>query len=268
MKAFIVTLLTLSLLILTTNAVRAETGSYQQVEQTYLSRLDTYRTNLQDYQTARQKYLDFGTLTAETAAVRAGSVYLNSSLNLIQGYLEIISNKASTTSGLSSGDQDFINNFYQQETTYINQMKANINSISAQSELVTLSTSLNDHITNETLTKIPLTRSIIVSSDYREYLDRLTNSWETAKTLLTEQTFLGGPTQELVNGWLSDTEGKIGDSNNLLKTITLDIREYKDDVKEKRKSLNDINERLKLLKENLVSHGNNLLEILGRLRHD
>lgn len=259
---------TIFCLILTSSVTLAATNDYPQIEQTYLSRLDSYRTAFADWQTARQKYFDFKTLTAETAAVRAGSLYLTSSLNLIQAYLEILSNKASVSKGLGSGDQSYINDYYQKETAYVNQVKAQINSATTMAELTIISQSLDNNVRNDTLAKIPVIRGIIVSSDYRAHLEGLNSSLINTKNITASQNFLGGPTRELINTWLSDTETKIYASGELLKTITLDLREYKDDVKEKRKSLSDINERIRLLRENLISHSNNLLEILGRLQHD
>lgn len=241
-----------------------------EVEQTYLSKLDTYRSSITNWQTALQKYKDFNTLTAESAAISAAKTYLTNSIDLIMGYLEILVQKASNTESISSTDKDYINNFYKAEKAYFANQQKSVNTSQTREQVKAVGKDLNDHVNSETIPTVPLVKNLITVSQYKEILDNLSLSFTETRTLAQNQNFLGKPTQDLINNWFTDTEDKLENSESLLKTVITDLRSYKDGTitgYDQVRVLARIAQNVKTLSENMVNHANNILEILGRLKN-
>jgi len=254
----------------TTGVVRAETP-YQKAELAYLSKLDYYRVSLTNYQTARQKYLDYQTLTAETAAITAGKTYLDSSIDLTLGYLDLVIEKANETTSISSTDKQLIVDFYNTEKAFYQNKRSAVDNAVVVASLRTISSDLNDHLKTQTLNNLPYIKDLITLNAYRAYLEETNSTFAETKNLFDSQNYLSSPTTSLIQGWIRDTDGRIKTSNELVKKITENLRYFKEPPKDQQDSaakfIKNAEAGLLELWTNLSAHSSNLVEILGRLKN-
>lgn|GEM_PF-2233543 len=254
----------------TTGVVRAETP-YQKAELAYLSKLDYYRVSLTNYQTARQKYLDYQTLTAETAAITAGKTYLDSSIDLTLGYLDLVIEKANETTSISSTDKQLIVDFYNTEKAFYQNKRSAVDNAVVVASLRTISSDLNDHLKTQTLNNLPYIKDLITLNAYRAYLEETNSTFAETKNLFDSQNYLSSPTTSLIQGWIRDTDDRIKTSNELVKKITENLRYFKEPPKDQQDSaakfIKNAEAGLLELWTNLSAHSSNLVEILGRLKN-
>jgi len=254
----------------TTGVVRAETP-YQKAELAYLSKLDYYRVSLTNYQTARQKYLDYQTLTAETAAITAGKTYLDSSIDLTLGYLDLVIEKANETTSISSTDKQLIVDFYNTEKAFYQNKRSAVDNAVVVASLRTISSDLNDHLKTQTLNNLPYIKDLITLNTYRAYLEETNSTFAETKNLFDSQNYLSSPTTSLIQGWIRDTDDRIKTSNELVKKITENLRYFKEPPKDQQDSaakfIKNAEAGLLELWTNLSAHSSNLVEILGRLKN-
>lgn len=260
-----------SLTIFVATPVLAQSEAYQKAEQTYLARVDAYRTARDSWLSAKKKNQDFKTLTSESAAVTAARNFEISQIDIVEGYLDLVIEKINVTNSINSSDKQIIVDFYHQEKTYYDSQRSSLNNANTSNQIAAIGIDIDDHYKNQTLTQIPFIKTLIASSDDKAFMDQISIIYSDTKSLVTNNTALGDPTQKLINGWISDTDASIIASQTLASAILQNLNDYKNNigaVKDPKNTLNHINEDLKSLHQSLTNNAANIIEILGRLKSD
>ncbi|MCX6783567.1 MAG: hypothetical protein NT141_00630 [candidate division WWE3 bacterium] len=268
--AFLGLFLTSALFFIAT-PVLAQSEAYQKAEQTYLSRVDAYRTARDSWLAAKKKNQDFKTLTSESAAITAARNFELTQVDIANGYLDLIIEKANSANSLSSSDKQIIVDYYRTEKAYYDSQKSTLYNAETTAQISAVGMDIDDHYRNKTLTQIPFIKTLIASSDYSVFLEQVTIIYSDTKSLVNNNTALGEATKKLIGGWISDTDVSITASRNLAAGLLKNLDDYKNNtraVKDPKSTLSHINEDLKTLHQNLSENTANIIEILGRLKND
>ncbi len=244
MKFKLLTLLLSIIVLITSFSVVLAQSEYLSLKRTYLSNFKIYQDQRSAYETAKAKYEAFGTLTAQTTAQGAAKSFLNAGATSTLNFLDILNYNVRNFTNFNNEDKEKIFKIISDDQVFYKNILNKTATVTALSELNTISNDLEVYYKTTTTVKIKLILLFIetektiniqngandisndisrLAEDYSQTKKSTINTWyqQTLDTLKQSEINIK-QTKDSINELLdaytvTDTKKKMSDNTSLSK---------------------------------------------------
>ena len=197
-------------------------SEYLSLKRTYLSNFSIYQDQRRSYEIAKSKYESFGTLSSQTLAAGAAKSFLNAGATSTLNYLDILNYQVRNFTNFDNKTKEKIFKLIADDQTYYKALLNKTATITALSELNSISIEVDSHFKEITTPKIKLISLYIETEktlsiqngaeDISNNISRLAEDYSQSK-------------KSTINTWYNQTLDTLNKSNGNLQTVrnNLDI---------------------------------------------
>jgi len=221
MKYKSLVLLAIILLFQQTSSVILAQSEYQSLKRTYHSNYSLYTEERSAYETARQKYLSFGTLSAQTSAISAARSFITSGATSVLNYLDILNYTVRNLTNFDNTEKQQLFKLISDDQAYYRNIINTLATRDSLAEIEEISSSTSEYFSGVTKIKInlilvatELDKTITIQSGARDIsndISRLAEDYSQSK-------------KNTINNWYAQTLVSLDNSDEQLKLAKTNIK--------------------------------------------